>query len=93
MVLVILKLIQIGQTILNHAEGFMNFILKEKLYMVILVQQKLSKQNLSFIENQGYSENYFYNADATEINWESLLRNSLISQQETPAPGFKISKE
>ncbi|GFT41831.1 HTH CENPB-type domain-containing protein [Trichonephila clavipes] len=42
---------------------------------------------------EGYFRDDVYNVDETGVNWKALLRKSLAPKQESPAPGFKISKE
>ncbi|XP_046608787.1 jerky protein homolog-like [Neodiprion virginianus] len=51
------------------------------------------KTSFKTILNEGFSREDVYNADETGINWISLPRKSLASQEETAARGFKVSKD
>ncbi|KFD63340.1 hypothetical protein M514_07271 [Trichuris suis] len=65
----------------------------EKLSASESSASKFQDEMKSYLEQQGYKDEFIYNADETGLYWKSLPRRSLASRAEDAAPGHKVSKE
>ncbi|KHJ41139.1 centromere binding protein B, DNA binding protein [Trichuris suis] len=65
----------------------------EKLSASESSASKFRDEMKSYLEQQGYKDEFIYNADETGLYGKSLPRRSLASRAEDAAPGHKVSKE